>query len=190
MMGGFISEDPIGFAGGQNSFYAYVGGDPLDYTDSLGLWIPPAIPGYNGVMGAIDALSFGIGPLLRSEYGLTDGGLNPCSGQYLGGQLAAIIPGLFDGEGEAELLALNQSLAKEAQIAELAAGEGIPIAGAGTDTALRQAGRLAEDYGGEAEDWQKVASSSYTGADGTVMETHAYQNASTGWVVEPKTIFP
>jgi RHS repeat-associated protein len=38
MMAGFISEDPIGFAGGQLSFYAYVGGDPLDYTDPYGLW--------------------------------------------------------------------------------------------------------------------------------------------------------
>ncbi len=37
MMGGFISEDPIGFAGGQLSFYAAFGGDPLDYIDPLGL---------------------------------------------------------------------------------------------------------------------------------------------------------
>ncbi|MFG6935575.1 RHS repeat-associated core domain-containing protein [Burkholderia pseudomallei] len=37
MMGGFISEDPIGFAGGQPSFYAYAGGNPLSYIDPLGL---------------------------------------------------------------------------------------------------------------------------------------------------------
>ncbi|WP_205744421.1 RHS repeat-associated core domain-containing protein [Dyella sp. M7H15-1] len=37
MMGGFISEDPIGFGGGQGSFYAYVGGDPLNSIDPLGL---------------------------------------------------------------------------------------------------------------------------------------------------------
>jgi hypothetical protein len=56
-------------------------------------------------MGAVDAFSFGIGPLLRSEYGLSNGGLDPCSGFYKGGQLAAIIPGMLDGEGEAEAAA-------------------------------------------------------------------------------------
>ena len=37
MLGRFISEDPLGFGGGQNNFYAYVGGDPLDNIDLLGL---------------------------------------------------------------------------------------------------------------------------------------------------------
>jgi RHS repeat-associated protein len=36
-MGRFISEDPIGFAGGDVNFYAYVGNSPLNYTDPLGL---------------------------------------------------------------------------------------------------------------------------------------------------------
>ncbi|WP_308142812.1 RHS repeat-associated core domain-containing protein [Burkholderia pseudomallei] len=37
MTTGFISEDPIAFGGGQLSFYAYVGGNPLSYRDPLGL---------------------------------------------------------------------------------------------------------------------------------------------------------
>ncbi|WP_236872520.1 RHS repeat-associated core domain-containing protein [Burkholderia pseudomallei] len=37
MMAGFISEDPITSGGGQLSFYAYVGGDPLNLTDPSGL---------------------------------------------------------------------------------------------------------------------------------------------------------
>jgi RHS repeat-associated protein len=37
MMGGFISEDPAGFAGGQNSFYAYTEADPLSFIDPFGL---------------------------------------------------------------------------------------------------------------------------------------------------------
>jgi len=41
MMGGFISEDPIGFAGGQPSFYAYVGGNPANSVDPLGLFLWP-----------------------------------------------------------------------------------------------------------------------------------------------------
>jgi len=36
MMGGFISEDPITFGGGQLSFYAYTGGDPIMYRDPSG----------------------------------------------------------------------------------------------------------------------------------------------------------
>jgi|GEM_PF-2313678 len=38
VMAAFLGEDPIGFAGGQASFYAYVGNDPLMYVDPLGLW--------------------------------------------------------------------------------------------------------------------------------------------------------
>ncbi|QAU24389.1 DUF2778 domain-containing protein [Dyella sp. M7H15-1] len=37
MMSGFISEDPITFGGGQLSFYAYVGGNPLSRIDPYGL---------------------------------------------------------------------------------------------------------------------------------------------------------
>jgi RHS repeat-associated protein len=29
---GFISEDPLGFGGGQPSFYGYAGGNPVMYT--------------------------------------------------------------------------------------------------------------------------------------------------------------
>jgi RHS repeat-associated protein len=35
--GRFISEDPIGFFGGDTNLYAYVGNDPTDFTDPLGL---------------------------------------------------------------------------------------------------------------------------------------------------------
>ena len=37
IMGGFISEDPAGFAGGQLSFYAAFVSDPLDFNDPFGL---------------------------------------------------------------------------------------------------------------------------------------------------------
>jgi RHS repeat-associated protein len=36
-LGRFISEDPLGFRGGDVDFYAYVGNDPIDYVDPFGL---------------------------------------------------------------------------------------------------------------------------------------------------------
>jgi RHS repeat-associated protein len=87
------------------------------------------------------------------------------------------------------LLDLNKSLASQEQMGELAAGKGTPIAGAGTGTALRDADRLAAQYGGQPGDWQKVASGNYNpgGAKGGGFETHAYQNSKTGQVVEMKS---
>ena len=38
-MGGFISEDPARGAGGQPSYYAYVGGNPINNTDSSGMFL-------------------------------------------------------------------------------------------------------------------------------------------------------
>jgi uncharacterized protein RhaS with RHS repeats len=50
-MGRFISEDPIGFAGGQRNFYAYVGGNPTLFRDSQGEELGLAVIG--GVIGGI-----------------------------------------------------------------------------------------------------------------------------------------
>ena len=53
MLQRFISEDPIGFAGGDSNLYAYVFNSPTTYTDPMGLfayappgWGPP--PGGGG----------------------------------------------------------------------------------------------------------------------------------------------
>ena len=64
------------------------------------------------------------------------------------------------------------------------------MAGSGSTVPLRDASRLAAEYGGAPRDWSKVSSSSYTATDGTVLEIHAYRNAITGRIVEPKTIQP
>ena len=37
ILGRFISEDPLGTASGDLNFYRYAGGNPLSFTDSLGL---------------------------------------------------------------------------------------------------------------------------------------------------------
>jgi RHS repeat-associated protein len=41
-VGRFISEDPIGFAGGDVNFYAYVGNNSVGFKDPTGLWSPEA----------------------------------------------------------------------------------------------------------------------------------------------------
>lgn len=45
VMGGFISEDRAGFGGGQLSFYAYAGSNPLDFSDPSGKGVPEAVIG-------------------------------------------------------------------------------------------------------------------------------------------------
>uniref|UniRef100_UPI001643DFA7 hemagglutinin repeat-containing protein n=1 Tax=Yersinia alsatica TaxID=2890317 RepID=UPI001643DFA7 len=85
-------------------------------------------------------------------------------------------------------LNLNKSLASEAQLADLAKSGGISMAGNGADAVLKDSARLVAEYGGKASDWSKISSQSYKAADGTVFEIHAYRNAITGQLVEPKTI--
>jgi len=43
-LGRFISEDPLGFDGGDVNFYGYVGNDPVDFIDPSGLGRLPADP--------------------------------------------------------------------------------------------------------------------------------------------------
>jgi hypothetical protein len=45
---------------------------------------------------------------------------------------------------------------------------------------LRDAERLARDYGGKPEDWVKKSSSKYAARDGTAFETHWIENLRTG----------
>ncbi|MFC5438372.1 RHS repeat-associated core domain-containing protein [Rhodanobacter umsongensis] len=58
MLGRFISEDPLGFRGGQSNLYAYAGSSPVMYVDPYGLWSSGA-SFYAGVGGGV---TFGVDP--------------------------------------------------------------------------------------------------------------------------------
>lgn len=77
-------------------------------------------------------------------------------------------------------------LAKESQMSE----KGAVIAGSGTNTPLRDAPRLASEYGGQPEEWIKKSSTSYTDKEGRTFETHWYEHGPTGNRVEFKHKFP
>ncbi|MCB1655165.1 MAG: hypothetical protein KDI41_15065 [Pseudomonadales bacterium] len=118
----------------------------------------------------------------------------------MGLNMAAAVPGIGIGVTAGKLgaragtevahssmsgLKLNKSIASQAQMSEV----GTILAGSGARTPFRDAGRVAEIYGGKATDWVKKTSSSYLARDGMRFESHWVENIKTGQRVEFKTKF-
>jgi len=61
VVGGFVSRDPIGFEGGDSNVYRYVGGNPANYTDPLGLQASSSSGGPGGSSSASSGASSGSG---------------------------------------------------------------------------------------------------------------------------------
>lgn len=102
-LGRFISEDPIGFEGGDVNLYGYVGNNPFMYTDSTGLdaeydqqlWraqqdlIEALAPAIEFGAGFGDTVLFGASRYIRQWQGI-DSPLLDCSTSYQAGEWTAI----------------------------------------------------------------------------------------------------
>jgi RHS repeat-associated protein len=117
-------------------------------------------------INALDSLSDAINNYLNSSV----------SGDMKLGIIFVAGPSLMADMAKSESL-LNQALK----------GEGRIIAGSGTKTVLRDANRLATEYGGKPGEWSKMTTTSETLSDGRQIQVHYYVNKKTGQVVECKT---
>jgi len=145
---------------------------------------------------SVDGTANGIPIGLIAEHSFENiAGVDPDSNAYQNGQLigqglilagsmALPIPRITNPE----YILWTKTMAYNEFEAVLLAGGGDAIAGAGTTKVLRDAPRLAAQYGGNAADWAKVTSEAFNAADGSVIAAHAYRNIPMGKVVEVKGV--
>jgi RHS repeat-associated protein len=105
----FISQDPVGFGGGDVNFYAYVQNNPTNFIDPSGKWVHILIGAAVGAGSNIifNAIEQGAGPCPFSWGELAGAGL---AGGFAGAFSAAfpvsgfagnaILGGVFDGGGQ------------------------------------------------------------------------------------------
>jgi len=191
--GRFTQPDPIGLAGGAND-YGFAAGDPVNYSDPFGLQcernggggddnkctaVEQAGAAYQSFKNKVITAVGDFGNAAWSTLAKV--------GKELAIQLG--LAAVTDGAGplveDGALLA--RSLASEELLGQAEAGIGTVIAGNGSSTALRDAGRLASEYGGNAADYAKVVTNTRT-AGGITQQIHYYRDVVRGITVEPKTV--
>jgi len=99
----FISEDPIGFGGGDTNLYRYVGNAPTIKSDPVGLWgitLSWGTQGLlgNGAAGGAYQGSVGFGIFGGGDKGINIGGFHSVSG-LLGGPYGGINVPIVDSKG-------------------------------------------------------------------------------------------
>ncbi|WP_338285277.1 RHS repeat-associated core domain-containing protein [Luteolibacter sp. LG18] len=99
VLGRFISMDPSRFEGGMN-WYAYAGGNPIQFGDPTGL----------GPMSTLDAIQTGLSilgmlPVIGPAFDLVNAGISMARGDFVGAAAHAFaaLPGIGDMAGAAML---------------------------------------------------------------------------------------
>jgi RHS repeat-associated protein len=175
--GRWLNEDPIGLAGGSH-LSAYVSNNPTRLIDPFGLCGDQ--PGENlkdrlvrNLLGLMDMLTLAE-PVQAPGVGEADSPVPDRSPDTA----VVIAMTLIPAASKTNLAKMMQS---EAGVAQLLAGGGEVIAGAGHKTPIGDIARLLTQYGGTNADWVKITST--TGG----LQTHAYKNITTQVVVELKS---
>jgi len=193
-IGRFYSVDPVRFDESNiHSFnrYAYANNNPYKFVDPdgeeplffvvfhKGTTINQAMERSEPFRRSLDVggtLVYGVGAAIDAGSDV----LNPVKG----GVKQIVKRATKSARNPSNGLKLNKQLGNQQQLGE----KGVPIAGAGSKTPLRDSNRLANEYGGNASDWAKRSSTRHKAPDGRSFETHWYENSATGQRVEPKTI--
>ena len=111
-IGRFLQEDPLHITSSDLNLYGYVGNDPINLTDPMGLdWLENLS---NFAAGFGDSLTFGLTDWIREQMGINDV-VDKCSGWYKGGEYTEIAAEIAATAGSA----LLKNLAKNAVRAEV-----------------------------------------------------------------------
>jgi RHS repeat-associated protein len=195
--GQFLTVDPA--VAKTRSPYAYVSGNPVNATDPSGMcdWYALAVCAVQGVATGVDkaahwaitgdpnstfCIRLGGGDWGSNNNGTCETRLSGKQGLIGEGICGSIIAGL----GVAAAGAADGAAAGSAEMDALMSQGSRVIAGQGAKSALRDAPRLAAQYGGRAEDWVKMTSTQYRVVDGVNQQVHWYENVAKGLRVEPK----
>jgi YD repeat-containing protein len=193
MSGQWTTPDP--FAGDvhdpmSQKAFMWDRNNPYEYSDPSGY----CKEGKDGCMGGVDwnAMSRSVNIMFIVMTFFLPGGAEAKAAEAVGdigiaGASQAVGHMVGPSAPSAEAIGLAKQLISQSQLNEAKMGIGKSIAGAGSNTTLRDAASVAQRNGGKAQDWAKMTTGSYRAKDGSIVEVHWYQNKVTGQNVEFKS---